>query len=130
MASSLANLGGVLDYGYDYDYPAPPPPALPCCRVPAPANLRAGTGVFLPRADAYYRGHAAVSGSAPPKGKNQPPPPARPPVLNVSPVLESFCYCIVDPSIQLRMHDRVHGSSINDGLPNKCILGTDSTSCN
>ncbi|WVZ88439.1 hypothetical protein U9M48_034960 [Paspalum notatum var. saurae] len=65
VASSLANLGGVLDY--DYDYPAPPPPALPCC-VPAPANLRAGTGVFLPRADAYYRGHAAVSGSAPPKG--------------------------------------------------------------
>ncbi|KAJ1264835.1 hypothetical protein BS78_08G032500 [Paspalum vaginatum] len=59
VASGPANLGGVLGY----DYPAPAPPALPC-RVPPPASLRGGTGVFLPRADAYYR-HAAP---APAKG--------------------------------------------------------------
>ncbi|CAL4911490.1 unnamed protein product [Urochloa decumbens] len=38
-ASNLVNLGGVLDYYY-----CPPP-----CLVPPPANLRGGTGVFIPR---------------------------------------------------------------------------------
>lgn len=40
------NHGGVLDY------PVLPPAALPC-HVPPPANLRGGTGVFLPRIEAY-----------------------------------------------------------------------------
>lgn len=39
------NHGGVLDYPVL-------PPALPC-HVPPPANLRGGTGVFLPRVEAY-----------------------------------------------------------------------------
>lgn len=39
------NLGGVLDYSVL-------PPAPPC-HFPPPANLRCGTGVFLPRVDAY-----------------------------------------------------------------------------
>ncbi|CAL5098186.1 unnamed protein product [Urochloa decumbens] len=38
-ASNLVNLGGVLDYYY-----CPPP-----CLVPPTANLRGGTGVFIPR---------------------------------------------------------------------------------
>ncbi|CAN6339730.1 unnamed protein product [Urochloa humidicola] len=38
-ASNLVNLGGVLDYYY-----CPPP-----CLVTPPANLRGGTGVFIPR---------------------------------------------------------------------------------
>ncbi|CAN6325894.1 unnamed protein product [Urochloa humidicola] len=37
--SNLVNLGGVLDYYY-----CPPP-----CHVTPPANLRGGTGVFIPR---------------------------------------------------------------------------------
>ncbi|RLN27563.1 large proline-rich protein BAG6-like [Panicum miliaceum] len=41
--SNLANLGGVLDYYYSAFPPAPPFP------VPPPANLRGGTGVFIPR---------------------------------------------------------------------------------
>uniref|UniRef100_K3YEG1 Uncharacterized protein n=1 Tax=Setaria italica TaxID=4555 RepID=K3YEG1_SETIT len=42
-ASNLMNLGGVLDYYYSAFPPAPP------CPVPPPANLRGGTGVFIPR---------------------------------------------------------------------------------
>lgn len=45
VGSSLVNHGGVLDYPVL-------PPALPC-HVPPPANLRGGTGVFLPRVEAY-----------------------------------------------------------------------------
>ncbi|PUZ63038.1 hypothetical protein GQ55_3G035900 [Panicum hallii var. hallii] len=41
--SNLVNLGGVLDYYYSAFPPAPP------CPVPPPANLRGGTGVFIPR---------------------------------------------------------------------------------
>jgi hypothetical protein len=41
--SNLVNLGGVLDYYYSSFPPAPP------CPVPPPANLRGGTGVFIPR---------------------------------------------------------------------------------
>jgi hypothetical protein len=46
VGSGLVNHGGVLDY------PVLPPAALPC-HVPPPANLRGGTGVFLPRIEAY-----------------------------------------------------------------------------
>jgi len=46
VGSSLVNHGGVLDY------PVLLPPALPC-HVPPPASLRGGTGVFLPRVEAY-----------------------------------------------------------------------------
>ena len=45
VGSSLVNHGGVLDYPVLS-------PALPC-HVPPPANLRGGTGVFLPRVEAY-----------------------------------------------------------------------------
>ncbi|CAD6268346.1 unnamed protein product [Miscanthus lutarioriparius] len=45
VGSSLVNYGGVPDYPVL-------PPALPC-HVPPPANLRGGTGVFLPRVEAY-----------------------------------------------------------------------------
>jgi len=45
VGSSLVNHGGVLDYPVL-------PPALPC-HVPPPASLRGGTGVFLPRVEAY-----------------------------------------------------------------------------
>ncbi|XP_062203151.1 uncharacterized protein LOC133905407 [Phragmites australis] len=44
VASNLASIGGALDYSRL-------PPALPSC--PARAKLRGGTGVFLPRAEAY-----------------------------------------------------------------------------
>ncbi|NP_001144953.1 uncharacterized protein LOC100278089 [Zea mays] len=78
VGSGLVNHGGVLDY------PVLPPAALPC-HVPPPANLRGGTGVFLPRIEAYRyaaappataKGGAATkpwagTGSRPATGKKQ-----------------------------------------------------------
>lgn len=49
------NHGGVLDYPVL-------PPALPC-HVPPPANLRGGTGVFLPRVEAYRYAPATAKGN-------------------------------------------------------------------
>ena len=60
--SNLVNLGGVLDYYYSAFPPAPP------CPVPPPANLRGGTGVFIPRT-------ACALSPAPAKGKPAPPHP-------------------------------------------------------